>query len=257
MPNTPSAASSAKVSRGNAWASSIAAARGAMHASLKRAKFALMACCAWVRSKSIDTPRRCCRNDAVPHLLAQPPLVPLGRVAIAPAATSRLLVDRSLGHTDDQVLVLRCHLGSIRIGEPDEVERARTAAEQTEGGLEISIAEGDQLGVVRADRKDRLDAETTAPLARAGRIHEVLVLQQQMRRLLLEHLVVLVEDAAGCVNHADMVVPIGPAHGTRAALQPHETDVDILFALVRVDAGGQRAQQIVPAGGDAVGHHLG
>src|ERR1019366_1475096 len=239
MPNRPSSASSAKMSRGNACASSIAAARGAIRWSLKRAKLALMACCCSVRSKSIDSPCRCCRNHAVAHLVAQPRPIAPGRVAVAPAAASRLVVDRALGHVDDQVLVLRYHLRSVGIGQSDEVERALAAAEQTEGGLEIAVAEGDQLGVVGADRKDRLDAEAAAPLARAGRIHEVLVLDQQMRCLLLEHLVVLVEDAARCVNHADMVVAIGPAHSARAALQPHETDVDILLALVRVDAGRQ------------------
>ncbi|MBV6412139.1 MAG: hypothetical protein GAKPKEKM_03060 [Rhodocyclaceae bacterium] len=76
-----------------------------------------------------------------------------------------------------------------------------------------------------------------------------------MRRLLLEHLVVLVEHAAGGVDHADVVVAVHAQHGAGAALQAHEADVDVLLVLFRVGAGGERAQQIVPAGGDAVGHH--
>ena len=74
-----------------------------------------------------------------------------------------------------------------------------------------------------------------------------------MRRLLLEHLVVLVEQAARGVDHPDVVVAVGAAHRAGAALQAHEADVDVLVVLPGVDAGRERAQEVVPAGGDAVG----
>ena len=121
----------------------------------------------------------------------------------------------------------------------DEVQPRAVAAGQAKGALEIAVAEGHELGIVGADLKDRLHAQAAAPLPGAGRIGQQLVADQPVRRLLLEHLVVLIEHAAGGVDHADVVVAVAARQRTRAALQAHETDIDVLLAGFRVDASGE------------------
>ena len=80
------------------------------------------------------------------------------------------------------------------------------------------------------------------------------MLLEQVRGHLLEHLVVLVEDAARGVDHADVVVAVAVGGGARPALQAHEQDVHVGVPAGRVAAGGQRAQEVVPARGHALGH---
>ena len=205
--------------------------------------------------ESVDVARDLRGDDAVAHLLAQQRAVAQLRIAVAAAAARLLVVDRAPGHAGDQVLVLRHDGGSVGIPEADEIERARPAAEKAERGLEIAVAKRDELRVVGADPEHRLHAEAAAPLAGPRGIGQQLVLEQQVRGLLLEHLVVLVEQPSRRVDHPDVVVTVGAAHGAGAAFQAHEADVDVLVVLFRVDAGGQRAQQVVPAGGHAIGHH--
>ena len=171
---------------------------------------------------------------------------------IRPAARI-LAVYRALAHAGDQILVPGHQLVSVGVFEPDLVQGPVAAAEQAERGLEVAVAEGDDLGVVGADLEDGLGADAAAPLAGAGGIEDVFVLEEHVRGLLLEHLVVLVEDAAGGVDHADVVVTVGAVHGARAALHAHEHDVDVVVVLLLVEAGRQRTQQIVPSRRHAVG----
>src|SRR3972149_6968956 len=170
MPKRPMAANCPKTSRGKAWAASMAAACGAMRSSLKRANCARISRCSGLRSKSIELLRGGRRNDLVAHLFAELGAIALARIAVATAPAGLLMVGRALGDVGDQVLVLRHDDLAVGISQADEVERARPAAEQSEGRFEVAVAEGHELRVVRADFEDGFDAEAAAPLAGTGRV---------------------------------------------------------------------------------------
>src|SRR5208282_6056467 len=123
----------------------------------------------------------------------------------------------------------------------DEIERAGATAEQAEGRLEIAVAENDNLGIFGSDLEYSFDAETAPPLAGAGRVGQIFVVDQPVRSLLLEHLIVLVEHPTGSIDHADMVVAVGAAQRARSTIQPHEADVDIFLVFLRIEARRQRA----------------
>src|SRR5690606_32766968 len=160
MPKNPSAASSPNSSRGNARASSSAAACGAMRWSAKRANVSRTAFCSTLSSKSmaacppcsdvvraVQRARRVARDHAVADLLGEHLAVALCGIAVAAAATGHLVVDRALRDAGDQVLVLRYHGAPVRLVQPDEVQPRVASAEQPDGRLDVAVAEGDQLRV--------------------------------------------------------------------------------------------------------------
>jgi hypothetical protein len=92
------------------------------------------------------------------------------------------------------------------------------AAERAERPLDVALAERDERVPLAAEEELRRHAEAAAPLAGPRGVGPQLVLEDAVRRLLLEHLVVLVEHAAGGVDHADVIVPVAPLDRARAAL---------------------------------------
>src|SRR5690606_14728228 len=131
MPKKPRSASSWKSSLGNACASSIAAAFGAMRRSQNRAKVSWTARCSSVSSKSIvrssafpavQLARLLARDHAVADLLGEHLAIALPRIAVAAAAAGDLVVDRSFRHAGDQVLVARHDLAPVGVGEANEVQ---------------------------------------------------------------------------------------------------------------------------------------
>src|SRR3974390_3941167 len=121
------------------------------------------------------------------------------------------MIDRAARHSGNQILVARGNHFAGRVSQADEVECAVDTSEQPEGGLEIAVAEDYNLCVVGTDLKDGLDPEAAPPLARSGRVRQIFVPDQTVRRLLLEHLVDLVQHPSRTIAHSHTVVPIGAA----------------------------------------------
>src|SRR5262245_26223274 len=120
-------------------------------------------------SLSVVQPVRSARglqgNKAVAHFLCKLGAVAPFRIAVAAAAAGLLVVHGAARHARDQVLVFWGDRAPIRIGEADGIEAAIAAFEQTEGRLEVSVAERHQLGVIGPDLEDRLHAKSAPPFA--------------------------------------------------------------------------------------------
>ena len=62
------------------------------------------------------------------------------------------------------------------------------------------------------------------------------MLQQEMRCLLFEHLVILVQHSAGGIDHPDMIVSVDTLRGAGTPLQSYEADVHVIVVLARIVA---------------------
>src|SRR3974377_1703999 len=132
------------------------------------------------------------------------------------------MIDRAARHPGNQILVARGNHFAVRVSQTDEVECTVATSEQPEGGLEIAVAEDYNLCVVGTNLKDGLDPEPAPPLAGSGRVRQIFVPDQTVRRLLLEHLVVLVQHPSRSIDPANIDVTIGAAYSPRSALDPHD-----------------------------------
>src|SRR5262245_43253194 len=109
--------------------------------------------------------RRLHGNETVAHFLCKLGAIAPFRIAVAAAAAGVLVVRVDARHARDQIFVFWGDRATIRIGEADGIEAAIAAFEQTEGRLEVSVAERHQLGVIGPDLEDRLHAKAAAPFA--------------------------------------------------------------------------------------------
>src|SRR6516225_10740498 len=103
------------------------------------------------------------------------------------------MIDRAARHPGNQILVARGNHFAVRVSQMDEVECAVATSEQAEGRLEIAVTEDYNLCVVGTDLEDGLDPEAAPPLAGSRGVRQIFVPDHTVRRLLLEHLVVLVQ----------------------------------------------------------------
>src|SRR6266545_1576853 len=128
-------------------------------------------------------------------------------------------------------------------------------AEEAEGArlLVHAVPETDPGDVLAIDDEISLHPEAAAPAPGSGRVRQILVPQEPARRMDLEHLVVLGQDAARRIDEADVVVAIAAADGSRAALEGEKENVHEPPTAARVRPRDRHAEHPVPAGRDTIG----